>query len=730
MEIQFFDGPLYENFYNEWILTNKTGGFALGFGNLINERKYDGLLIASDEKLIRNHLVSSIEEKAYIHNSSFYLDSNNYLNIIYPYGYRHLVKSYMRPYPFFLYSSYPFNEDILIAKYIMMHPEKNITIVFYTNLSSQSINLELKPKFSCRYYHDINRPGCLDNIPYNFEIDKSSNEHQIYFKREDNKICVYTYLMQEQNSSIFHIIPGKTIYRNIYYSREAERGYDAFEDLISLYTVVKSLQRGETFTLIFSDEKFESKKIENNEIKILTEEEKLLTSIKNVINKTIDYYKDYPLAIDHPFNKLKFNFLKDEKRSKNKNSIESKTIFSELKFNDIEHYTYSEYRQILRLAMIDFKLKNNIIAGYPWFTCWGRDAMISLEAFMPDCDTVKDYNFAYNTLINYAKKMKNGILPNVIFEKENLSYNNIDSSLWFIIRSFELYKYLPNLKKKKIFSYICEIIFNYLYNDKLDFFTNESYLLQIKKNDSLALTWMDVVLNGKAITPRYGIPIEINALWYNAFMILLEIMKQQKIKNITHSQKINGKSYNLNIDKINEILENIKTSMQNFFVNNLIADRIVDNKPILEIRPNFLIALSLPFDFAEKDKIHLAIDIAKKELLTPYGLRTLSYKDPSFKKKYIGSQISRDLAYHQGTVWPYLLLFYAKCLQKVIEDKKLLKKELETIIFRLRNGFIKNHKASVAEVWDGLNPHLSKGSPAQAWSCSALYCIERIIDNL
>jgi len=202
------------------------------------------------------------------------------------------------------------------------------------------------------------------------------------------------------------------------------------------------------------------------------------------------------------------------------------------------------------------------------------------------------------------------------------------------------------------------------------------------------------------------------------------------IQKITCKERINGKAYTFNKNELIELSEKVKKSIQKFFDESRIADRIYENIPVFETRPNFLIALSLPFDFTNNDKIKLAIDIAKAELLTPYGLRTLSYKDPNFKKKYLGSQISRDMAYHQGTVWPFLLLFYAKCLCKVIKNKNLLKKELETLILRLRNGFMKNHKASIAEVWDGLNPHLSKGTPAQAWSCAALYCIEKIIDRI
>ncbi len=725
MEMRFFDGPLYENFYNEWILTNGKGGYALGFGNLINERKYDGILIASDSHLVRQHLVSSIEEKIFFHNSSFYLDSNNYLNIIYPYGYRHILKSYMRPYPFFLYSSYPFNPEVLIAKYIMMHPDKNINIVFYTNLSVDSLNIELKPKFSCRFYHDINKPGTLDYLSYEITFNEDLNEQEIYFKRNDNNIGVYTYLYEESSNENFKIFSNKIIYRNIYYSREAERGYDSFEDLINPFSIMKTLNRGETFALIFSDSKLDinvqNKTDENSDIRKI---------LRPVLNQTIKHYEDYPLAIDHPFLKYKPQIFDFKDKKKIQKDYDPKEIYSELIFEDVELYRYSEYRKILKLAMIDFKINNDIIAGYPWFTCWGRDSMISLEAFMPDCDTVKDYTFAYDLLLSYAQKMKDGILPNVIFEGDNIAYNNVDSSLWFIIRSYELFNYLPKAKQKKLFSYILQIFFNYYYNQDLPFFVNYDYLLEIKKNDSIALTWMDVVLKGKAITPRYGCPIEINGLWYNSLKIIIKLMELLSIDKIKNKDKINNKNYSFTKENLEDISDKVKDSMQKFFVENKIADRIFEKRAIFETRPNFLISLSLPFDFVDIDKIQMAIDITKAELLTPYGIRTLSFKEPNFKKKYIGSQISRDLAYHQGSVWPFLLLFYAKCLKKVIKEKNLLKKELESIINRLRNGFIKNHKASVAEVWDGLNPHPAKGAPAQAWSCAALYCIEKIIDKL
>ncbi|NLJ05882.1 MAG: hypothetical protein GX435_09330 [Exilispira sp.] len=754
MDIRFFDGPLYENFYNEWILTNYKGGFALGFGNLINERKYDGVLTAGEKDLTRNHLVSSIEEKVFINNSSFYLDSNNYLDLIYPYGYRHLVKSYMRPFPSFLYSSYPFDPNILILKSIFMHPDKNVSVVCYTNLSYQTISLELRPKYSCRFYHALNSPGTIDNINYILDINYFGNnaEEEIYFRRLDNDIEVFCYVIPDKNVLPSKILDYKVIYHNIYYTREAEKGYDAIEDLFSPYIVYKNLKIGETFSLLFSD-----CKIEVNKSNI----DSSLDNLCNITKNTFNSYITLPLALDHPFKIHLPEFFKDNLKNNEENSnsmynnnqknlidkndmdnlsstkniddlekekttnyTDYNKIYSTINFEDIDLYSYEEYREILKLAMLDFKIDNDIIAGYPWFTCWGRDTMITLEAFLPSSGIEKDFSFAYNILINYSSRIKDGIIPNAIFENSKPIYNTIDASLWLIMRAYDLWPFLPKNKRRELFNIISEIVLNYYFNRSLPFFRGEDGLLQIKKDDSQALTWMDVVINGKAVTPRYGAPIEVNGLWYNTFCILEKIMDDLKLKNIKNS------SYHLHLDQIIEEKDKIIASMQNFYVDGIWIDRLYDQLSYNEIRPNFVIALGLPFDFTSSDKLEKGYELAKNELLTPYGLRTLSSKSPLFKKKYVGSQLARDMAYHQGTVWPWLLLPYCKLVLKVTKEKAVCKKELEDCIFRLRNGFIKNHKASVAEVWDGMDPHLSKGCPAQAWSVAALYLIERLIDKL
>jgi glycogen debranching enzyme len=152
--------------------------------------------------------------------------------------------------------------------------------------------------------------------------------------------------------------------------------------------------------------------------------------------------------------------------------------------------------------------------------------------------------------------------------------------------------------------------------------------------------------------------------------------------------------------------------------------------PITEIRPNFVIALSLPFDFTNIEGLKKGEELARKHLVTPFGLRSLSPQSPMYKERYIGNQKERDRSYHQGTIWTWLLLPYAKLLEKVIQEKDLLKSELEKSIYQLRSGIRNGSLASIAEIWDGKNPNVPKGAPVQAWSVAAVYYIEKMIEEL
>ncbi|MEN6446041.1 MAG: amylo-alpha-1,6-glucosidase, partial [Candidatus Cloacimonas sp.] len=240
-------------------------------------------------------------------------------------------------------------------------------------------------------------------------------------------------------------------------------------------------------------------------------------------------------------------------------------------------------------------------------------------------------------------------------------------------------------------------------------------------NDFAHGTWMDVRIDGKPITPRNGAPIELNALWYNALCCYESMCEAYRQKA--------RKKYKAN-EELLSLKDMVKQSLQKFYMDGYLADRIVGEEQIMEIRPNAIIALSLPWQAFSQDVLQQVFERSYKELYTNYGIRTLSPKDIKFRKKYYGTQKERDLAYHNGSVWAWLLGPFCGLYERAYEGvktKKEIVEGLNTFISTFRNSFMKGHIASIAEIWDGDSPHFPKGAPAQAWSVAALYNIENYI---
>ncbi|MDA3838764.1 MAG: hypothetical protein PF574_07265, partial [Candidatus Delongbacteria bacterium] len=275
---------------------------------------------------------------------------------------------------------------------------------------------------------------------------------------------------------------------------------------------------------------------------------------------------------------------------------------------------------------------------------------------------------------------------------------------------------------KKLFSYLTEIVANYAFNKLLPFYMDDDGLICIKHGNS-ALTWMDAKVYNKPVTPRFGKPVEINSLWYNSLKTMQMIAKDLKIKEFKSA------SIRFDTKELNRIIKNIEKNAEKFVVNGHLADRLENDVPVDEYRPNMLIATSLPFDLWNEEILYNTWKLTEDELLTDYGVRTLSPRNSSFKKKFIGNQIQLDLAYHQGTVWawllgPFILTFY-KTHKKRLKRAEI-RDRMDQYLEKFKLGILKGHISSVAEVWDGDNPHFPKGCPAQAWSVSALIEAENI----
>jgi len=677
------DTYFHETSNHEWLLTNKIGGYALGTGNLINQRKYHGLLIAGDKNRNRNHLVAGMEILLEWRGETCYLDSTNYSSCIYPEGFLHLVKSWLRPYPIHLYSSLHHNNDILVRQEIMMADRENTVLIKITNLGHNSLNFLIRPKLTLRNHHETNPAGYWDNR----NIDLQCNEQN--FHARNNSLSLYG-LVQNGN-----IQPEKVVYRDCYYPWEAIRGYQGVEDQLAPVKISFSLLPGETNYILFTDDELN---LEN-------------TGLSGKIAKIERKYRSLPLPVDYPAGNSSDN-----------------SLLEKLDYEDRIMFDYNDYLSILEFSLLDFLIDDDVVAGYPWFGCWGRDTFIYLEALL---NAEVSHRKCWKIIKSYASLLRNGLIPNMLTESSReLNYHSIDSTLWFVLRIYDLVNRVVNHKLygyKTITGEAIEIIEQVLTGliEKRDnlFDIAENGLLYLTEEFATA-TWMDARVDEKGVTPRTGAPVEVNALFYNALCCYSELHNLH--------QKSTSSEDGL-IDKVTELKEKIKKSFSLFKIDGYLADRLEGEEPVREFRPNAIIATSLPFKLLSEEEIRVIFHTAERELATPYGLRTLSPSDYRFKKKYLGNQKERDAQYHQGTVWAWLLDPYVKTYYNSYKNTKSfaeLQEEITKIINNLRQGYMKGHISSVAEVWDGLKPHFPKGCPAQAWSVAALYNIETLLTKL
>ncbi len=336
-----------------------------------------------------------------------------------------------------------------------------------------------------------------------------------------------------------------------------------------------------------------------------------------------------------------------------------------------------------------FDNKKSIIAGYHWFGEWGRDSMIALPGI---CLVNGKISQAKDVLKAYAGFCKNGLIPNMLpTNSEKPSYNSVDTSLLFIDRVYQVYKQTKDLKfVGELWSVMNEIIESYVKGTDFKIKMDEDGLI----SHGLGLTWMDVKLDGKFATPRGGKAVEIQALWYNALKIM-EFFAPKLKEDYT--------SYR-------SLAKRVKKSFNEKFWNgSYLDDCLGDNS----LRPNQIFAVGLDFSVLDKDKMEKVVSTVKKDLLTDYGLRTLSKKDPNFHGKYTGGMKARDLSYHQGTIWPWLLGMFVKSWIKVKGNKKTMDKKIKSFV---KKEIMRFGLGTISEIVDGDRPFESRGCISQAWS--------------
>lgn len=353
-----------------------------------------------------------------------------------------------------------------------------------------------------------------------------------------------------------------------------------------------------------------------------------------------------------------------------------------------------------------------IIAGYPWFGAWGRDTFIALPGIALGR---KREGFYEEVLDTQVSRMRNGLFPNM-GNPDNPAFNSVDAPLWFFwaLQQYELQTGIDPWRKYG--DAARSVLAAYRSGTRFNIHMRENGLIYAS-DEGKALTWMDAVVDGVAVTPRGGYAVEINALWYNAVCYTLEMAKRAGDRKFIREY---GKLPELIAESFNSLFWNENKG--------LLADYISDEKgPDFSVRPNMLIATSLPYSMLDTAQMKKVLDRAASELLTPRGLRSLSPNSEHYRGTYYGNQEERDKAYHQGTVWPWLIGPFCDGWLRVYGNSG--REKVRKLILGFEEVMTEHGVTTVSEIYDGDPPHHARGAISQAWSVSEILRIYSLIND-
>ena len=370
----------------------------------------------------------------------------------------------------------------------------------------------------------------------------------------------------------------------------------------------------------------------------------------------------------------------------------------------------SSTKQLLTLAADQFIVRRGenlktVIAGYHWFTDWGRDTMISLPGLTLATGRYED---AKKIIAAFAQSVSMGMLPNRFQDNgEAPEYNNVDGTLWYFIA---IHKYLQATNDtafvmNDILPVLKDIIDCHFRGTRYNIHVDDDGLLYAGEKGQ-QLTWMDARIGDWVVTPRMGKPVEIQALWYNVLKIFADLLR------------LNNQFEDAGLVEISA--EKAKYHFTEKFWHeegNYLYDNIDENGvPNTELRPNQLFAISLPFSLINGAQAEAVLQVVEEQLYTPVGLRSLSANDARYIPVYGGDAWHRDSSYHEGTVWSWLLGPYIDTLIKVNGSADKAQEVINRFVYHLNEACI----GSVSEIFDGDAPHHPRGCVAQAWGVAEL----------
>ena len=342
----------------------------------------------------------------------------------------------------------------------------------------------------------------------------------------------------------------------------------------------------------------------------------------------------------------------------------------------------------------------SVYAGYHWFGDWGRDTMISLDGLTLSTGRYREAGAILRTFSHYVK---DGLLPNLFPEGERQAlYHTVDATLWYF---HAISRYVEDDRRSRVSSRsssrCCNRSSSITWPVRASTFTSTPQMASSpRRPKALQLTWMDAKVDGWVVTPRRGKPVEIQALWYNALKWMAAWSAELKLPPAKYEEHAQRARESFNRRYWNE-------------GRNCLFD-VIDGPDGDDacVRPNQVFAISLPNPILEQRRWGAVIDTVHAHLLTKYGLRTLSSDHPDFKAHYRGDLRSRDAAYHQGTVWPWLIGHFIDAYLKVHPDPVAARAMLQAFREHLFDAGV----GSISEIFDAEDPDAPGGCIAQAWS--------------
>ncbi|HET7002843.1 MAG TPA: amylo-alpha-1,6-glucosidase [Puia sp.] len=642
-ELNHFDSAIQY----EWLETNGLGGWSGSSVLNCNTRRYHGLLVAAtNPPAERMNLLSKLDEAIVTQDGRFELATNQYADhVIHPAGYQYLQQFFRDLFPEWIYEL----NGIRIGKTIAMPHGENTTLIIYDVLNAETtFSLELLPLISAKGYHSLRHAS--DNIWWDVSFENGIFRNRPF----------------EGAPEIFISVPGssyrhepKWFYR-FNYAVEIYRGQDFEEDLFNHGVFSVSLKQGDSLGIIVSTDNPKGR--DTHQL------------LKKETARRLSLLKDFPS--DETFRQLVL--AADQ---------------------------FIVKRTIPGLSNSESREGATVIAGYHWFTDWGRDTMISLPGL---CISTGRFEDAKKILSAFARSVSQGMLPNRFQDnQEPPEYNNVDGTLWYFIA---VYKYLQATNDVKfilgeILPVLKNIIDWHYKGTRYHIHVDDDGLL-FAGEEGQQLTWMDARIGHWVVTPRMGKPVEIQALWFNVLKIFSKLL-------LLNNQMEDALAINQNA----EIARGSFTKKFWFAKGGYLYD-VIDENGMTDpsLRPNQLFAISLPFPLLRGERAASVLKVVGEKLYTPIGLRSLNTDDIHYTGIYGGDAYKRDSSYHEGTVWTWLLGPYVDAIMKTEKSKYKAERVIQKFSYHLSEGCI----GTVSEIADGDGAHHPRGCVAQAWGVAEI----------